>query len=531
MEAEKKPEMVSGVYTAGERWHKVGPLDRHVSHALCVSIAAEASLFTDEGLVMTNVPKLIIRFALVAEQPNTRDEERLSGISSDNSIAGIKRYTGFVRGRDLYPLFEHVSLEANPRAAKTGAVTTAILESLAKSPELFPFKSKGILLGTSNYEALQRNRFELRFEDPASEGVLDGGHNMLAIGIHMLSAVVDERELARVSLWEEMKELWDEHHSELNTVREKFDFLVPVELLVPSDAEDERSVQQFEMSVLDICAARNNNAQLTQETKSNKLGFYNEIRERLDPEIAQRVEWKSNEWESSEAKPIKVRDLLALSWIPLNKANEEGFLPLDISVTPQNIYRNKGECSKQFDKLMFNPFVSEPRDGPIHELTNETVASCFDILAALPKLYDKVYADFPEAYNANGFRFGANSIVKIFDPTKRETAKDKSAYVATQPTTPFTNMPVNYRYPDGLIMPLVYGLKGLMQMEGNRVAWATDPFEFLNSYFKDIAGAYRLVLDMARFDPQKLAKNQASHEFAVSEFEKALIKHRAKRAA
>jgi len=34
-----------------------------------------------------------------------------------------------------------------------------------------------------------------------------------------------------------------------------------------------------------------------------------------------------------------------------------------------------------------------------------------------------------------------------------------------------------------------------------------------------------------RFDPQKLAKNQASHERAVGEFEKALIKHRAKKTA
>jgi hypothetical protein len=285
------------------------------------------------------------------------------------------------------------------------------------------------------------------------------------------------------------------------------------------------------MSVLDICAARNNNAQLTQETKSNKLGFYDEIRERLDPAIAQRVEWKSNEWESSGERPIKVRDLLALAWIPLNKANEEHLLPLDISVTPQNIYRNKGECSKQFDKLMLNPQVSEPREGPIHELINETVASCFNILADLPKLYDKIYGDFPEAYNSNGFRFGANTIVKIYDPARREIAKDKSAYVATQPVTPFTSKPVSYRYPDGLIMPLVYGLKGLMQVAGNQVIWAADPFKFLDAYLKDIAGAYRLVLDMARFDPQKLSKNQASHEFAVGEFEKALLKHQARRAA
>lgn len=472
-------------------------------------------------------PKLIIRFALVAEQPSAKDEERLSPNADEDSIAGIKRYTGFVRGRDLYPLFDHVSLEANPRAAKVGNVTTGIIESLSGTPELFPFKSKGILIGTSTYEALQRNRFELDFANPESEGILDGGHNMLAIGIHMLTAVASDREIARISLWEEMKDLWDERRDELEEVKDRFDFLVPVELLVPSDPEDIHAVQKFEMSVLDICAARNNNAQLTQETKSNKLGFYTEIRERLDPAIASRVEWKSNEWESSEARPIKVRDLLALAWIPLNRANEADLLPLNISVTPQNIYRNKGECSKQFDKLMMHPAVSEPRDGPAHELINGTVASCFDILADLPKLYDKIYADFPHAYNANGYRFGAHTIVKMYDPPRRAAAKDKSVYVVAQPLTHFLSQPVEYRYPDGLIMPLVYGLKGLMKIDDNSVVWSTDPFKFLDLYFREIAGAYRLVLDMARFDPQKLSKNQASHEFAVGEFEKALIKHRA----
>jgi hypothetical protein len=477
---------------------------------------------------MTATPKLIIRFALVAEQPNSRDEERWSNVSSENSIAGIKRYTGFVRGRDLYALYDHVSLEANPRAAKVGSVTNSILESLDDTPALFPFKSKGILIGTSGYEALQRSRFELTFAHTDSEGILDGGHNMLAIGIHMLSAVVDEREIGRISLWDDMKELWDKHRKELEAVKDRFDFLVPVELLVPSDPEDLLAVQQFEMSVLDICAARNNNAQLTQETKSNKLGFYDEIRNRLDPVIAARVEWKSNEWESSEARPIKVRDLLALAWIPLNKANEAELLPLNISVTPQNIYRNKGECSKQFDKLMLNPGVSEPRDGPTHELTNDTVKSCFEILKDLPALYDQIYAEFPDAYNSNNYRFGSSTMVKMYDPVKRENAKDKSAYVVTEPTTHFLNKPVYHRYPDGLIMPLVYGLKGLMEVRGDRIVWATEPGSFLKRYLRDIAGAYRLVLDMARFDPQKLAKNQASHEFAVGEFEKALIKHRSR---
>jgi hypothetical protein len=477
---------------------------------------------------MTTLNKIIIRFALVAEQPSSRDEIRLSTSTSDDSIAGIKRYTGFVRGRDLFALFDNVSLEANPRAAKTGNVVRDIIESLEKTPELFPFKSKGILLGTSDYEALQRNRFELRFNDPASEGILDGGHNMLAIGIYMLSSVIDEKSISKIILWEDMKDLWEEHRTLLEAVKDKFQFLVPVELLVPSDVENVETIQQFEMSFLEICAARNNNAQLTQETKSNKKGFYDEIKDRLDPKIAQRVEWKSNEWDSNEARPVKVRDLLALAWIPLNRANEEKLLPIDISVTPQNIYRNKGECSKQFDKLMARKDVTEARDGPIHELVNDVVKSAFDILADMPKLYDQIYADFPEAYNANGYRFGANTIVKIYDPIKRENAKDKSGFVAVQPTTHYLNKKVSYRYPDGLIMPLVYGLKGLMTVSGNKVVWATNPYKFLDKYLKDIAGAYRLVLDMARFDPQKLSKNQASHEFAVSEFEKALIKHRSR---
>jgi hypothetical protein len=69
---------------------------------------------------------------------------------------------------------------------------------------------------------------------------------------------------------------------------------------------------------------------------------------------------------------------------------------------------------------MANPQVSERRDGAIHELINDAVASCFDILVDLPKLYDRIYADFPDSYNANGYRFGAKDIAKIYDPPRRE---------------------------------------------------------------------------------------------------------------
>ena len=38
---------------------------------------------------------------------------------------------------------------------------------------------------------------------------------MLGIGIHILSSVLSEKEIAKISLWEDMKDLWDEHRAKL----------------------------------------------------------------------------------------------------------------------------------------------------------------------------------------------------------------------------------------------------------------------------------------------------------------------------
>lgn len=449
-------------------------------------------------------PKIIIRFAIVNEQ----------------SDGPIKRIIGFVPAKHTLPLFDSTDLDANPRSAKVGPVTADILDTLETTPELFHFKSKGVLLGTSDYVALERNRYELRFEDPGSEGILDGGHNMLAIGLHILKSVMKEDAWRKIRLWEDLREAWEQYRAQVELVKDELNFLVPVELLVPADPNEFTSLEKFETSLLDICAARNNNAQLTQETKNNQRGFYLEIRSRFPSDVSKRIEWKANEWESDDPRPIKARDVIALAWIPLNKLSEEGHLPGNLFVTPQNIYRNKGECSKQFERLMERDDVTSQADGARRELHNASVMSAFDVLADIPLLYDKIYAGFPAAYNAAGGRFGGNSIVKMYDPLKRKTAQNKNDYLSNQPYTHFTNQAVFYRYPDGLIMPLVYGLKGLMEVRDGLVRWAVNPSDFLDRNLVTLAGAYRLVLDMARFDPQKLAKNQASHEFAVGEYEK-----------
>lgn len=470
----------------------------------------------------------IIRFADAAIQPK-------DGPDRDRCI--VRRIIGTVEMKHLLPLFHNTALDPNPRSARVNRVTEDVMRSLDRTPELFPNKSKGILLGTSKYEGLQRNRFRIAFEDTQVEGVLDGGHNMLAIGLYMLavSQLVDERHLRKTKSWDDLMAIWPEYREELQSRKDEFNVLVPVELLVPFD-DDEEAIDAFHSALIDICSARNNNAQLPREAAAHKRGFYSEIKSQLPRDLARRVEWRPNTVEAEDEKrPVRVRDLVALAWIPLNLLNENKALPLDISVSAQNIYRNKGECSKLFDDLMSDDQVTECGDKARHYLIHDGVRSAFQILGDLPALYDLIYEEFPDAYNKHNRRFRASTIVKLYDPEGRRAArsagKDVSGFTATRPLTPFLRREVSApggsrpcSYPDGLIVPLVYGLKGLMKVTGDgRIRWAVkDPSAFVRRALPEIAGPYQLVLEMAKWDPQKIAKNPASHEFAVQQFRIAL---------
>ena len=451
-----------------------------------------------------NPDKIIIRFEQVAEQ-----------------VEGpVRRIVGFVKAKNMLQLFDAADLEANPRSAKAGPVTFDIIESITQTPETFPFKTKGVLVGASNYESLQRNRYELRFENTKIEGVLDGGHNMLALGTYVVAkAVGDDRLCRKIKRWPDLKSAWVDNRDAVEALRKSdgetsdgtrapLDFLVPIEVLVPSNLDNDETIEEFRSSLLDICAARNNNVELTAETKSNKKGYYEELRKALQPKIAKRVEWKTN-----DGGEIKVRDLISLAWIPLSVAK----LPVDIKVPPQNLYQKKGDCVRLFDELMSDKAVSKPTGGEYtHELHNPVVGSALKLAGRLPELYDKIYRDFPDAYNAAGGRFGGLSIVKVAEKMR------------SKPTGHFTNIEMAYAYPDGLIMPLVYGLKALMGLDTNGyVKWNEDPGNFLDLHLEPIVKKYKVILEAFRYDPQKIAKNEGSYSLVLDAFETEVIKRQA----
>lgn len=444
--------------------------------------------------------ELLIRFETV--QPQTEGP--------------VTRLVGFVRARNLLPLLDAADLEANPRTAKTGPITADIIESIERTPELFPFKTKGILVASANCRELERRRYHMTFDNPAIEGILDGGHNTLAIGIHILAtAYGDQKAVRKIKSWPDFKAAWVEGREQIDALKASaasgeggpLDFLVPVEVLIPTDAEDPMSLEAFTSSLFEIGAARNNNKQLADEAKANKKGLYDYLREMLPAEIAKRVEWKSN-----DGGEVKVRDLVALAWIPLSSAT----LPTGVSAPrAADIYSGKGKCSTAFDTLMVHPDVSTATADGTHELFNSAIGSALKVAGDMPKLFDKFYAEFPLAYNRNGGSFGLLRAVA--------SAKD----LKTKPTTPFGKAQVSYRYPDGFIVPLAYGLGALLETdEAGHLAWKTDPFAFVDRHLDEIVRKYKVLIQAFSGDAQKIGKNEGSYTLAYDAFETELLKLR-----
>ena len=48
------------------------------------------------------------------------------------------------------------------------------------------------------------------------------------------------------------------------------------------------------------------------------------------------------------------------------------------------------------------------------------------------------------------------------------------------------------------------------------LVWKTNPQAFLSKYLIDVMKSYRLVMEMANWDPQKVGKNISAYEFAES---------------
>lgn len=438
---------------------------------------------------------------------------------------GITRISGFVRARHFVAIIDALDLEANPRAARVGRVTNAIIESIQTTPREFPFKTKGVLLGATNYDMLDRGRVRAVFVERDNEGILDGGHNTMAIGLHILRvAGVSEAKVRKAKDWASFRALWNAESETVKRFRgelaefgkvepaldDELAFLVPVELIVPSDPDDLVIVNDFQSSILEICAARNNNAELVVAGKSNQAGFFENLKTLLPQEISERIEWKTG-----EGGAVKVSDLIALTWIPLSvlepMPTDDGVKPV-VAPIPQNLYRNKGECLTKFDDLMRLDAVTTEKSGKF-ELHNQRVYSALKIAAKMPEVFDLIEEIFPDAYNkADGKYLRIGAVKKMNQSGKSRTSN-------------FQGRAINVSSPDGFLYPVVYGVRELMtQTQDGKIEWKVEPLQFVRDHILDIAAAYKAVVSALDWDPVRVGKAPLAYQVVTTAYQAALAK-------
>lgn len=466
----------------------------------------------------------------------TTDSQLKKGIvirfekASSQEVGNITKITGLVRAKYFVEIIDNLDMDANPRKPKTGPVTDAILDTIGTDPSMLPFKTKGVLLGGSDYDLLDRGRVRIFFEDPSVEGILDGGHNTLAIGLLILKRAMAMKGLKmprRAFAWDQFKELWREHSDlvgeYLVNIRkpedvdaadlqqgEDLSFYMPVELLVPSDPKDKVCVDDFRRHLADICAARNNNVELKASTKANQQGYFDDLHkllEQANPEVAERVSWKTN-----DGGVIDVKDIVTLSWIVLRTlppvADENGRKVE--APAPSMLYSGKAGVFSTFERFMSSPEVTtKDSNGYRHGLRNIQVHKAFELAVQIPELYDMIYEQLPDLYNRAGGSYGRITAVK-----------GENAKAAGKKVAPFSGKPVETASPKAYIMPLVYGLTALVDPE--KVEWRTDPKEFLGRWLPAIVAKYSQVFPTVDYDPQKIGKAASSYSTAEDAYKMAI---------
>lgn len=399
----------------------------------------------------------------------------------------IKKIISSISPATLIRLVRYADNRINPRTATSNPITKAIYETLDKSPELFWYKTKGILIATENCELLDRNRVRISFNNPSYEGIMDGGHNTFAIA----RFIVDKLFGVTFKKWDECKKYWEEHYEEIVKKFQEvehtsqFRFSIPVEIVFPGD--DEAAREEYYATIADICSARNNNIQLKETAKGNQVGCYDYLKERLSkyPII----------WKTGEAGKIRAEDVIAMANVPLYFLQEEALLPEGLKKFNRvNLYASKGQCVTFFNEVISHPSISVEEHGK-YIIKSSLIKSALDMTEDLMKFFDLLYVKFPDLYNSHQGSFGRITAVK-------NSKKSKALFGTISES-------IDYTYPDGYIYPLLGGVVGLMKYDEvtDTLKWTINPtskdFELKNLPLVKYVGWLKKDLD-----PQRNGKNQ-----------------------
>ncbi|WP_299383420.1 AIPR family protein [uncultured Lacinutrix sp.] len=423
-----------------------------------------------------------------------------NSLQTSNEGLKINKFISSISPLTFIKLLKEADNKVNPRIATVNKITRSIHETLETSPELFWYKSKGILLATETCELLDRNRVRVSLSNMDYEGIMDGGHNTFAIAIYLIEKLFDKK----IKKWEDSKNFWDENYDEIikrfEERKEEFSFSIPVEIITPND--EDGAVEEFYDFISEICSARNNNVQLKETAKGNQVGYYDYLKEILDDEF-------DIIWKTGDAGKIKSEDVISLASLSLIFMKNRGLLPKDIkSLNKISIYSQKSKCVDFFNSVMSHEDISTEDKGK-HVLDSNSIKSALNLTKDILIFFDRMFIEFPNLYhNATPGKFGRITAV---DNKK----KGRVPYFTTDKMA-------DYNYSYGFFYPLISGITSLMDYDdrNEEVYWKTNP---KNLDLKRLElTQYVNIIKLVNFDPQKIGKGDVFYKEAESVFEKVL---------
>jgi hypothetical protein len=413
----------------------------------------------------------------------------------------IQKIISSISPKTFIALLKEADNKVNPRSAKVNRITKSIYETLETSPELFWFKSKGILIATKNCEQLERNRIRITLSDTDYEGIMDGGHNTFAVALYLLEKLFDDERI-RLKDWYECKRFWNDRYEEIlnrfSKRADQFRFTIPIEIIAPDG--EQGSLDEFYDSIAEICSARNNNVQLPETSKGNQEGYYDPLKKLLANKY-------SIIWKSGDPGKIKADDVITMASLSLIFLDKQGLLPETFSkkLHGVSLYSSKGKCVDFYNSLMEE--IGERENGK-SVLNDNLILSALSLTDSILKHFDRLYAEFGRMYNNFSPGYGRMNAVKN-----------------TSSKVPFGTIKeeVPYIHPQGFIYPLLYGLIALMKYdeEQDEVSWIIDPSN-INLFELDLGYQYIGMMRMVNYDPQKVGKNNAFYNEAESIYRKYL---------
>lgn len=404
-----------------------------------------------------------------------------------------------IRPFTFIKLFSVADNEINPRSAKENGITQDIRATLATSPECFWLMSKGIVLASQNCRISDRGRVGLTFtEDPKREGILDGGHNALAIAQFILTQLYPDNKI--IKEWSDCKSFWNDNLDEIiKLFNEKggndyFRFSIPVEVIFPSD--EEGAYDEYLKYISYICDARNTNVQLKDSTKDNQVGIYDELKNGIA--CRDNVIWKTG-----MSGKIKVEDIVSIASLLFIHLQEKDLLAKGLNtLSPVAIYSAKSRCVDFFGDVVRNATYST-KEGDKYVINSPLIKSAMSMVNDLIVFYDKMYLKFPAIYQRNPGKFG---LIKSVDMKK-----------SGSPFGSFDEI-IDYRYPAAFFIPLFCGVRELIAYNEstNTISWLINPTTI---NFDDLdCEKYVEMMKFLQLNPQNVGKNSMMYREGIDTF-------------